>query len=243
VVSLLFALIVSTALVPAAQAEGLHRTAIGIHCVATAVELTETHQSCEAVVEDGSPEPTPPTGLMTLNHSITCTLAPVLPNGSACDFSVATPPGDDYTLTGNYSGDASHASSEFLLQWQVGVEWLGQEVRVFPYFVPLSEPVTTPKSESAPAGTSPAVADATPPAATAARPRIAARPARRTRRRLARFRFEGDADFECELDSGPYSPCGAAYRHPVAIGAHALRVRPAGGGPVASFHWRVLPRR
>jgi hypothetical protein len=243
VVSLLFALVVSAVLVPAAQAEGLHRTAIGIRCVATAVEPAETHQSCEAVVEDGSPEPTPPTGVMTLNHTITCTLAPVLPYGSACDFSVATPPGDDYTLTGNYSGDATHAYSEFLLQWQVGVEWLGQEVRVFPYFVPLPEPVTTPKSESAPAQASPAVADATPPAGTAARPRIAARPARQTHQRQARFRFVGDASFECELDSGPYSPCGTAYGHPVAIGAHVLRVRPAGGGPVASFRWRVLPRR
>ena len=243
VTSLFLALVVTAAVAPAAHAEGLHRTAIGIRCVATAVEPTETLQSCEAVVEDGSPEPTPPTGVMTLNHAITCTLAPVLPTGSACDFSLATPPGKDYELSAEYSGDPTHARSEAGVEWEVGTDWVGQEVWAPPVFVPLPGPVATPSAESAPAEASPAVPAATPPAATTARPRIAARPARRTHQRLARFRFEGDADFECELDSGTYSPCGATYRHPVATGAHVLRVRPAGGGPVASFRWRVLPRR
>jgi hypothetical protein len=130
VVSLLLALALGAGVVPAAGAEGPHRTSISVRCVATAFEPAETLQSCEAVVEDGSSEP-----------------------------------------------------------------------------------------------------------------RIAAAPAKRTHQRVARFRFEGDTNFECALDGGPYRPCGAVFRQRVAAGAQVLRVRPAGGGPVASFRWRVLGRR
>jgi hypothetical protein len=238
--SLLVALVVGAAVAPVAQAEGLHRTSIGIRCVATAVEATEVQQSCETIVEDGSPEPTPPTGVMTLNHAITCTLAPGSAYGSTCDFLLTTPPGKDFTLSGEYSGDTTHAHSEVVMEWDVAVDDPGQEVRVPPVFVPLAYLVAPPKAESTPSDATPAP---TPSAAKEVHPRIIARPATRTHQRLARFRFAGGGRFECRLDGGPYRPCGAVFRHRVATGVHVLRVRPAGGGPVTSFAWRVLGRR
>src|SRR5262249_31342464 len=77
----------------------------------------------------------------------------------------------------------------------------------------------------------------------ASRPRIATRPARRTRKHMARFVFVHGDRFECALDSATYRRCGAVFTRFVSTGSHVLRVRPAGGGPVASYRWRVLRRR
>jgi hypothetical protein len=73
------------------------------------------------------------------------------------------------------------------------------------------------------------------------RPRIAARPEHRTHKHLARFVFLGPGQFECKVDRAPYRQCGPVFTHHVSVGKHVLRVREAGGGPAASFHWRVLP--
>jgi hypothetical protein len=77
---------------------------------------------------------------------------------------------------------------------------------------------------------------------TPSRPRIATRPKRRTHKHLARFVFVGGTSFECQVDHAPYRQCGAVFTRFVSDGRHVLRVRDAGGGPVASFHWRVLPK-
>jgi hypothetical protein len=232
--SLVVALLVAVAVAPDARAEGLHRTSIGIRCVATSIEGGDTLQSCEATVEDGSPEPTPPTGTVTFQHAITCTLAPISTAESACDFQLTTPSAGEIDLSGEYSGDPTHAHSELFVEWNGS--YVGREVRIDPMFVPipyLPAPAKAAESEAKPI----------PVAAKARRPRIEARPSKRTDRRVARFRFAGAGPFECRLDEGPYRPCADAFRRRVAIGKHVLRVRPASAtGPVATFHWRVLPK-
>jgi hypothetical protein len=226
----------AVAVAPDARAEGLHRTSIGIRCVATGVEGADTLQSCEATVEDGSPEPTPPTGTVTLQQAITCALGPISAAESACDFPLTTPSGGNFKLSGEYSGDPTHAHSELFMEWDVA--YVGEEVRIDPMFVPLAYLPAKTGSNAAESEAKPA-----PVAATVGRPRIDARPSKRTHRRVARFRFTGVGPFECRLDSGPYRPCGAVFRHRVATGKHVLRVRPAGAsGPIATFRWRVLPK-
>jgi hypothetical protein len=235
---LLAALLAAAVLASTAQADGPHRTGVGLYCEGTAIEGTTMSQLCETLVEDGSSEPTPPTGVMTMNHAIACTLVPVSADTSACEFALTTPLGD-YALTSRYPGDATHASSELSMAWDVGL--VGDKIGTAPVFVP-AELVASPKTESPP----PENATATPPApvaATALRARIAVRPAKRTLQRLARFRFAGDTSFECKLDQGPYRPCPAVFVHRVATGMHVLRVRPAGGDETTSFRWRVLSRR
>lgn len=237
--SLVIGLLVAAAGAPDARAEGLHRTSIGIRCVATGVEGADTLQSCEATVEDGALEPTPPTGTVALQRAITCTLAPISAAESACDFPLTTPSGGDFKLSGEYSGDPTHAHSELFMEWDVA--YVGEEVRVDPTFVPLAylpaSAKTGSKAAESEAGPAPA-------AANLRRPRIGARPSKRTHRRVALFRFTGAGPFECRLDSGPYRPCGAVFRHRVGTGRHVLRIRPAGAsGLVATFRWQVLPKR
>jgi glucose/arabinose dehydrogenase len=77
-------------------------------------------------------------------------------------------------------------------------------------------------------------------------PRLLSGPARSTRRRSARFVFEGDAiGYRCRFDARPYAPCGSprAYRH-LAVGSHIFRLIPvdAAGDQVARglrYSWRV----
>jgi hypothetical protein len=235
---LVAALLVAVAASPDARADGLHRTAIGIRCVATAVEGGDTSQSCEATVEDGSPEPTPPTGTVTLQHAITCTLAPISADESACSFPLTTPSEGEFKLSSEYSGDPTHAHSELFVEWNAA--YAGQEIRAYPVFVPLAYMPAPAKAESK---TAESEGKPGPVRAKVSRPRIDARPSKRTHRRLAQFRFAGAGPFECKLDSGPYRPCGAVFRRRVPTGKHVLRVRPAGArGPIATFRWRVLPK-
>jgi hypothetical protein len=232
------ALLVAVVVAPGARAEGLHRTSIGIHCVVTGVEGAGTLQSCEATVEDGSPEPTPPTGTVTFQHAITCTLAPISAAESACDFPLTTPAAGEFKLSAEYSGDPTHAHSELFVEWNVS--YVGNEIWIDPMFVPIPY---LPAPEKTGSKTAESEAKPTPVAAKARRPRIDARPSKRTRRRVAQFRFAGAGPFECKLDSGPYRSCGGAFHRRVSIGKHVLRVRPAGAsGPVATFRWRVLPK-
>lgn len=232
------ALFAAFAAAPGARAEALHRTAIGIHCVATGTEGANTLQSCEATVADGSSEPTPPTGTVTLQQALSCTLAPISAVDSACGFPLTTSSEGEFRLGAEYSGDPTHARSELFVDWNVA--YVGQEIRIYPMFVPLAYVPAPEKTGSKPAESE---AKPTPVAAKARRPRIDAHPSKRTRRRVAEFRFAGAGSFECKLDSGSYRPCGDAFRRRVAIGKHVLRVRPAGAsGPVATFRWRVLPK-
>ena len=238
VLPLVVALLVAVVVAPSARAEGLHRTNIGIHCVVTGVEGAGTLQSCEAIVEDGSPEPTPPTGTVTFQHAITCTLAPISIAESACDFPLTTPSAGEFRLSAEYSGDPTHAHSELFAEWNAS--YVGKEIRIDPMFVPITYLPAPEKTGSKPAESE---SKPRPVAAKARRPRIEARPSKRTRRRVAQFRFAGAGPFECRLDNGSYRLCGDAFRRRVAIGKHMLRVRPTkASGPVATFRWRVLPK-
>ena len=237
VLPLVVALLVAAIVAPGARAEGLHRTSIGIHCVVTGVEGAGILQGCEATVEDGSPEPTPPTGTVTFQHAITCTLAPISAAESACDFPLTTPSAGEFKLSAEYSGDPTHAHSELFVEWNVS--YVGSEIRIDPMFAPIPYLPATGRTGSEPESE----VKPGPVAANARRPRVEARPSKRTRRRIAQFRFVGAGPFECRLDNGSYRLCGDAFRRRVAIGKHLLHVRPAGAsGPVATFRWRVLPK-
>jgi hypothetical protein len=233
------ALLVAVFVAPAARAEGLHRTAIGFLCVASGNEGADFVDSCEATVADGSPDPTPPTGTVTVQHTITCTLGPISAADSVCDFSLTVPPTGEFKLSSEYSGDSTHARSELGAQWEPA--FVGAGLRIDPTFVPLAYLPAPSKPESKATGSGAAPQQAVP---KAHRPRLLARPSKRTRLSLARFRFGGGGSFECRLDGTPYRPCGAVFRHRVATGVHVLRVRVGSGDPVATYHWRVLaPQR
>jgi hypothetical protein len=226
----------------AARADGLHRTAVGFFCEGTGYEgATMTHR-CEALVEDGATEPTPPTGTMTMNGTITCALAPVSGDTSECEFAFSTPAEGDTSLVARYPGDATHAPSELLSEWEVGPVDIGWRRGAWPLFGILAPPhppsylLAPAKEESTP----PAPAPSAPATARPGRPRFAAHPAKRTRLRSAHFRLAGDGSYECSLGAGPFRPCGAAFRRRVAPGPHVLRVRAAAGDPVATFRWRVV---
>ena len=76
-------------------------------------------------------------------------------------------------------------------------------------------------------------------------------PPKRTRQRLAKFRFastEAGSTFQCKVDKGPFRRCGAVFKRKVKVGRHVIRVRArdAAGNldkTPAVYRWRVLPRR
>jgi hypothetical protein len=241
VLALILALLAVAIPASAVRADGLDRTAVGVFCEGTGyVGATMTHR-CEAFVQDGAAEPTPPTGTMTMNGTITCALVPIFADTSECGFALSTPAEGDTSLVARYPGDATHAASELLTEWDVGPPDIGWRRGTMPLFGILAPPhppsylVAPAKEESAPPVPNPPAA-----ASRAARPRFAAHPAKRTRRRLARFRLAGDGSYECSLGAGPYRPCGAVVKRRVALGRHVLRVRAAAGDPVATFRWRVV---
>lgn len=98
---------------------------------------------------------------------------------------------------------------------------------------PPSYVVASPKEKSTPTTEAPS-------SKAPSRPRIATHPRWRTHKHLARFVFLGADRFECRLDSASYRSCGPIFARHVSTGKHVLRVRAAGGGPVASFRWHVL---
>lgn len=79
---------------------------------------------------------------------------------------------------------------------------------------------------------------------------LAKRPAKQTRKRLAKFTFSavGEAvSFECKLDRRPFAPCTSPFRRRLAAGPHIFQVRAVGLGSLPdptpeAFHWRILPR-
>jgi hypothetical protein len=235
--------------VAAARADGLDRTAVGMFCEGTGYEGATMIHRCEALVQDGAAAPTPPTGTMTMNGSITCALAPISADTSECEFALSTPAEGDTRLVARYPGDAGHAASELLTEWDVGppdIGWRRGSLPLFGIIAPPTPPryppyLLAPATEESTPAPAPAPAPSAPAATRPPRPRFAAHPAKRTRLRLARFRFGGAGGHECRLDGASYRPCGAVFRRRVAPGPHVLRVRAAAGDPVASFRWRVLP--
>jgi hypothetical protein len=250
VMSFLAAFVSAVALVPAAQAEVSHRTGVGIKCEWLPIEGPTESMRCEATVLDGSSEPTPPTGIVTSNGSITCALAAVSAARSACAFTLTAPSEGEATVTSEYSGDATHTSAYLRMGWLGNEAYVGRVIWVEPSApnLPPSPPPPSyvpaaPKNESK--SLSPTPTPLGPPSSTAKNlgAKIDLHPAKRSRQRLARFRFAGAGRFECKLDLALYKSCAASFKRRVETGAHVLHVRPFGGGRVTTFRWRVLPGR
>jgi hypothetical protein len=249
VTSLLAVLVSVVAFAPGAQAEASHRTGVGIRCEWLAIEGPTMSMRCVATVLDGSSEPTPPTGIVTSNQSITCALAAVSANRSACAFALTAPSEGEATVTSEYSGDATHTWAYLRVGWLGNEAYVGRVIWVepsAPNLVPSPPPSyspAAPKNESKPLGPTPTPSGPPPSTAKNLGARIDLHPAKRTRRRLARFHFAGAGRFECKLDRALYKSCAVSFKRHVEAGAHVLRVRPVGGGRVTTFRWRVLPGR
>jgi hypothetical protein len=71
---------------------------------------------------------------------------------------------------------------------------------------------------------------------------ITKKPARRTTKRRARFKFtatQGVDDFKCKLDSRPFRDCTSPFVKRVSRGRHTFKVKADGDPSPASYSWKV----
>jgi hypothetical protein len=214
-------------------------TSTAVACKPTALTVggATSTSTCTATVTDTSLIPTAPTGIVSFSASgfghfdsgAECALAPATATQSSCQVGyIPDQVGSGvHEIGAGYPGDNTHEASQ-------GTSTLGVS--------------------AAPAGTGGAVKGTGTGrggsnAASAPDTRLGKKPAKKSKKRVAKFTFSSDgprATFECKLDRRTFAHCASPFKRRVKPGPHAFRVRAvsSAGTPDPSpavYRWKVLP--
>jgi hypothetical protein len=217
--------------VPDIGADELARsTETTLACVPASLTLGAT-AACTVTVSDTSGEFVAPTGFVgfsssaagSFDGSAECAALPQGEGISKCTIGYTPAVTGPAELTAIYAGDATHEGSKGSSSLQV-------------------EPALSTEGGSGGGGKGGKRSGPAPNTS------IGKKPAKRTRKRKARFTFsatQARAHFECKLDRRPFRRCASPLKFRVRPGRHRFQVRAVGanGKPdptPASFRWRVL---
>jgi hypothetical protein len=215
-------------------------TATSVSCVPAALTIDAAGgTTCTATVSDLGPGASPPAGGATFatpsggnfSSGASCSLAPTGPDASSCSLQyvpISVNGGaTSQLIQATYGGDLIHDRSSGSTQMQIGLPELVVPPRLSPSVLVTPAPGVPPETI------------------------LDRKPAKRTRKHVARFAFSSTADgpvFECRLDGGRFQSCSSPLRlRGLASGKHRFQVRArVAGGLVdsspAEYRWRVLRR-
>ena len=225
--------------VPDIGADELARsTETTLACVPASLTLGETASTvCTVTVSDTSGEFVAPTAFVSFSSSAAGSFdagaeCAALPQGegiSKCTIDYTPAVAGSAELMATYAGDATHEGSKGSFSLQV-------------------EPPPSTGGGSGGAGANGKGGKGGNRGGPAPNTSIGKKPAKRTRKRRARFTFsatQAGARFECKLDRRPFKTCASPLRIRVRPGRHSFQVRAVStdGKPdptPAGFRWRVL---
>jgi hypothetical protein len=224
----LFAAVASAAggTVRATAAESpAHETSTTLKCepVEGPVGLPRT---CQATVTDIAPDPSTPTGgqiVFAGGEGFRCAVVAVNAVSSTCSARGTPNAPGSYAVEATYFGDVAHFASS------------GKATLV-------AGPAGSPPAPTSSLSWSAAGAPST---------KLRKAPAKKSRRRLAKFVFSSEqagVRFECRIDKNLFKPCKSPYKARVGRGRHIFRVRAISADGTYEDHpleyrWRVLPPR
>lgn len=225
--------------VPDIGADELARsTETTLACLPASLTLGATASTvCTVTVSDTSGEFVAPTSFVSFSSSAAGSFdagaeCAALPQGegiSKCTIDYTPAVAGSAELTATYAGDATHEGSKGSFSLQV-------------------EPAPSTGGGSGGGGANGGGGKGGNRGGPAPNTSIGRKPAKRTRKRRARFTFsatQAGARFECKLDRRPFRACASPLRIRVKPGRHSFQVRAvsADGKPdptPAGFRWRVL---